>query len=86
MALSPSILSGLIRAAMIADPRIGAIDDSALPADQKALSALCDAFAGAVVAHILSAAVVTTPPGVAVVVAVPAGTGATVAPGIGAIT
>ncbi len=86
MALSASALSGLIRTAMLADPRIGAIDDSDLPSDQKALTAMCDAIGSAVVAHILSAAVVTVPPGVAVAVAVPAGTGATVAPGIGAIT
>lgn len=80
MALSASVLSTALRAALVAEPSIRANPDD------PGLSALCDAIAGAVVAHILAAAVVTIPPGVAVVVAVPAGTGATTAPGIGSIT
>ncbi len=88
MALSSATLSGLIRTAMIADPRIGAIDDSALPSEEKALTALCDAIAGAVVAHILAGAVVTIPPGVPVATAgtAAAQTGATTAPAVGAVT
>jgi hypothetical protein len=79
MALSSSALSALMRANMLADPDIGAVDDVGL-------TAMCDALASAVIAHITAAAVVTVPPGVAVVVAFPAGTGATTAPGVGAIT
>ncbi len=79
MALSASVLSAAIRSTMLGKTHLNAVDGTAL-------TDLCDAIASAVVAHITSAAVVTIPPGVAVVVAVPAGTGATTAPGIGAIT
>jgi hypothetical protein len=79
MALNSTTLSAALRAAMLANPAIGAIDGAGL-------TAMCDAIASTVVAHITANAVVTVPPGVAVVVAVPAGTGATTAPGVGAIT
>lgn len=64
---------------MLADDSIGAIDGPGL-------TALCDAISSKVVEHIIAAAVVTIPLGVAVQVAVPAGTGATIAPGVGGIT
>jgi hypothetical protein len=88
MALASATLSGLIRTAMLADPRIGAIDDSAKPEAEKSLTALCDAIAGAVVAHILAGAVVTIPPGVPVTTTgtAAAQAGATTAPAVGAIT
>jgi predicted transcriptional regulator len=54
--------------------------------DGPALTALCDALAAATVEHIVAVGVVTIPPGVAVTVVVPAGTGATTAPGVGTIT
>ena len=79
MALNAASLSTALRAAMLANPTIGAIDGAGL-------TAMCDAIATTVVSHITANAVVTVPPGVAVVVAVPAGTGATTAPGVGAIT
>lgn len=83
---SAPVLSAAIRAALIADPRTGAVDDSALPTSQKALTAFCDVIAQTVLAHVVANAVVTVPPGVLVVVAVPAGTGATTAPGVGTVT
>lgn len=51
MALSASVLSAAMRAAMLADPDIEAIDDVRL-------TKMCDALAGAVVSHITSSAVV----------------------------
>jgi hypothetical protein len=54
--------------------------------DGPALTALCDCLAQATIEHIVAAAVVTVPPGVAVQVVVATGTGATTAPGVGAIT
>lgn len=56
--------------------------------ESDALDALCDAIAGAVVDHILSAAVVTVPAGVPVATAgsAAAQVGATTAPAIGAVT
>lgn len=61
MALSASVLSAAMRAAMLADPDIGAVDDTGL-------TAMCDAIANAVVSHVTSAAVVlplllVAPPG-----------------------
>lgn len=80
MPLNPATLSAQIKAARLAgNPGAEIVDNAALTAD-------CDAIAQAVVSHIIANALVTVPPGVAVVVAVPAGTGATVAPGIGSIT
>jgi len=81
MALSPSVLSAAMRAALLGAPAAGAVNGSAL-------TALCDALAGAVVAHITSAAVVTIAPGVPVATAgtALAQTGATTAPAVGAIT
>ena len=58
-----SVLSAALRTALIADPRTGAVDDSALPADRKALTAFCDVIATVVLAHIVAngaGAVVTT--------------------------
>lgn len=63
MALSAPALSTALRAAMLADPRIHAIDDTLLPEPKKALTALCDTIAAAVVEHIQAAAIVTFPPG-----------------------
>lgn len=68
-----------MRAALLANADTRAVDNTAL-------TAMCDCIADTVVAHIVAAAVVTIPPGVPVVVAVPAGTGGTTAPAIGAIT
>lgn len=61
MALSSSVLSAAMRASLLADPDIGAVDDAPL-------TALCDALAGAVIAHITANAVVlplllVAPPG-----------------------
>jgi hypothetical protein len=53
VALSSAVLSGEIRALMLSGPT-GATDNPAL-------TALCDAIAQAVVAHIQSAAVVAVP-------------------------
>ena len=64
MALSASTLSSALRAAMLAAPSIQAIDGAGL-------TALCDAIAGAVVAHITGAAVVL--PGTLAGVAPPGG-------------
>lgn len=82
MALSASVLSGLIRSkALAAGAPLNAVDGPAL-------TALCDCIAQACVEHIVAAAVVTVPPGVAVATAggPAAQTGATTAPGVGAIT
>lgn len=51
MALSATVLSGLIKTGMLANPATQAQDNPAL-------QAMCDAIAAAVVAHIVSAAVV----------------------------
>lgn len=51
MALSSTVLSAAMRAAMLADPDVGAVDGPAL-------TALCDAIAETVVAHITANAVV----------------------------
>lgn len=51
MALSSSVLSAAMRAAMLANPAIGAVDGAPL-------TAMCNAIASTVVAHITSAAVV----------------------------
>ncbi len=54
MALSSSVLSAAIRSALLADAaNTGAVNGPAL-------TALCDAIAGAVVTHITTAAVVLT--------------------------
>lgn len=60
MALSSSVLSGMIRAAICPnpDPETG-IDPNSLAVDGPQLTALCDAIASAVVSHIQAAAVVS---------------------------
>jgi hypothetical protein len=82
VALSASVLSAAMRAAFLAD----AANTKAV--DGPALTALCNVISNAVVNHIVAAAVVTVPPGVAVATAggPAAQTGATTAPGVGAIT
>ncbi len=79
MPLVAAGLSAAMRAALLSDPETGAVDDTPL-------TAFCDVLAQAIVTYVVANAVVTVPPGVAVTVAIPAGTGATVAPGVGAIT
>lgn len=81
MALSAAVLSAAMRAAILDLPEVNAVDDVGL-------TDFCDAIAGAVVDHIIAAAVVTVPPGVAVATTgtAAAQTGATTAPGVGAIT
>jgi hypothetical protein len=71
---SSSVLSAALRAAMLADPDIGAVDDVGL-------TAMCDAIASTVLAHIIANAVI--PPGIAVATtgSAVAQTGATTAPG-----
>lgn len=56
--------------------------------DGPELTALCDVLAAAVVEHVVAAAVVTVPPGVAVATTgtAAAQTGATTAPGIGTVS
>lgn len=78
MALSTAALSALIKSKRLAALGEAAVDNDAMAAD-------CNAIAEAVIEHFMAAAVVTTPLGVAVQVAVPAGTGATIAPGIGSV-
>jgi hypothetical protein len=82
MPLSASVLSGLIRSkALAAGAPLNAVDGPAL-------TALCDCIAQACVEHIVAAAVVTIPPGVAVATAggPAAQTGATTAPGVGTVS
>ncbi len=80
MALSPSILSAAIVAAWTSDPRCGF--SSPLRADQaEMVKALADAVAGAVVAHLQSAAVVV----VSSVSGVMTGPGVS-GPGVGRVT
>lgn len=82
MALNATTLAALIKANLAADPATG-FDPESPAADP-----YCNAIAAAVVQHIISSAVVTIPPGVAVATAgtAAAQVGATTAPGIGAIT
>jgi hypothetical protein len=82
VALSASVLSGLIRTkALAAGAPLNAVDGPAL-------TALCDCIAQAVVEHVVAAAVVTIPPGVAVATTgtAAAQAGATTAPGVGTVT
>lgn len=81
MALSASVLSAAIRAGLLGNGDSQAVDGAQL-------TALCDEIAGAVVAHIVAAAVVTIPPGVAVATTgtAAAQAGATTAPGVGTIS
>lgn len=81
MALSATVLSGLVRAKVLANPDVQGVDGDAL-------TGLCDAIAQAVVEHVVAAAVVTIPPGVPVATAgtAAAQTGATTAPAVGGIT
>jgi hypothetical protein len=72
LAGSAPVLSAAIRAAMIADPRTRAVDDTTMPADEKALTAFCDVIAEVVLAHIVANAVV-------------AGTGGGAAPVVGSV-
>lgn len=53
--------------------------------DDRFLQALCQAIAETVIAHLLQNVVLNVDPGIAVQVAFPAGTGATIAPGTGTI-
>jgi len=52
LAGSAPVLSAAIRAALIADPRTGARDDTLLPDNEKALTAFCDVIAETVLTHI----------------------------------
>lgn len=78
--MNASALSAAIRAGVLAQPAIQAIDGAAL-------TALCDVIASAVVTHITATAVVTIPPGVPVATAgtAVAQTGATTAPAVGSV-
>jgi hypothetical protein len=68
-------------------PKVAGIPVGPIGATAKQqIADLCNSIAQKTVSHIMTNAVVTTPPGVPVTVAVPAGTGATTAPGVGAIT
>lgn len=82
MALNATTLSGLIKSKLLAAAATSKAVDNA------ALTSLCDCIAQACVEHIVSAAVVTIPPGVAVATTgtAAAQTGATTAPGVGSIT
>lgn len=81
MALNASALSALIKSKLLADADSAAVDNDAL-------AALCNCVAQACVEHIVAAAVVTVPPGVAVATAggPAAQTGATTAPGVGTVS
>lgn len=81
MALSASVLASALEAALLAEPDCGAVEGDAL-------TALCNAIADAVVAHIVANAVVTIPPGVPVATTgtAAAQTGATTAPAVGGVT
>lgn len=59
MALSSSVLSGLIRTALA--PTADGTGNTSHAVDNAQLTALCDAIAGAVVSHIQAAAVVAVP-------------------------
>jgi hypothetical protein len=72
MALSAEVLSAAMRAAILAEPDACAVDGDAL-------TALCDAIAGAVVEHITGAA--TVPAGITVQVDPNTGLGATTSVG-----
>jgi nicotinamide mononucleotide (NMN) deamidase PncC len=81
MALNPATLSALIKSKLLAD----AANSKAV--DNAALTSLCNCVAQACVEHIVAAAVVTVPPGVAVATTgtAAAQTGATTAPGVGTV-
>ncbi len=79
LAGTESVLSASLRAALVAKPDTGVVDDVGL-------TEFCDTVASTLLAHIVANAVVVVASGIAVTVAVPAGTGATVAPGTGTIT
>lgn len=81
MALSASVLAGLIESKALGNP-------DTLAVEGEALTAFCSMIAEAVVEHIVAAAVVTVPPGVAVATTgtALAQTGATTAPGIGTVS
>lgn len=81
MALNASTLGALIKSKLLAD----AANSKAV--DNAALTALCTCIAQACVEHIVAAAVVTIPPGVAVATTgtAVAQTGATTAPGVGTV-
>lgn len=66
---SDSVLSASLRAALIANPLVGVIDDTLLPASEKRLTAFCDVLAAVVIAHLLASGAG------AVVTACPAGVG-----------
>jgi hypothetical protein len=55
-----AILSAALKAALIADPRTRAVDDSALPDAEKSLTPFCDVLAAVMIAHILANALVVT--------------------------
>lgn len=81
MALNASTLGALIKSKLLAD----AANSKAV--DNAALTSLCNCVAQACVEHIVAAAVVTVPPGVAVATTgtAAAQTGATTAPGVGTV-
>jgi hypothetical protein len=78
---SDSVYSAALRAAMLADPDIGAIDDVGL-------TALCDAIAATTLAHLIANGVLIVASGIPVATTgtAVAQTGVTTAPGTGTIT
>lgn len=81
MALNASTLGALIKSKLLADANSKAVNNPAL-------TALCNCIAQACVEHIVAAAVVTVPPGVAVATTgtAAAQAGATTAPGVGTVS
>jgi hypothetical protein len=81
MALNASTLGALIKSKLLADANSKAVNNAAL-------TALCNCIAQACVEHIVAAAVVTIPPGVAVATTgtAAAQAGATTAPGVGTVS
>jgi len=72
---SDSVLSAALRAAMLANPDIGAIDDVGL-------TAMCDAIASTVLAHIVANALIPAGILVATTGTAAAQTGATTSTGV----
>lgn len=66
---SNAVLSATLRSALIANPLVGVIDDTALPASEKRLTAFCDVIAAVIIAHLLASGAG------AVITACPAGAG-----------
>jgi hypothetical protein len=55
-----AVLSAALKAALIADPRTRAVDDSALPDAEKSLTPFCDVISAVIIAHIVANALVIT--------------------------